>query len=158
MRLCFLFLLVTITFSCASRDINYDRNKLLNRYSESYKTFVDNQEVDLEYLYLNKNNIHQVVLNKKSKHLNIYQNKPTKFFEIKNLNLDSLSSGRRGWNKNKIALIVINGIPLTEEDIEKTKIDTNAIESLNIISQQKLNETTTWCRGFDGDVLIINTK
>jgi len=155
----FLFLLIlTFIFGCATRNIKYDRNKILKKYSSEYKMFVDNEKMDLETVFLDKDNIENIQIDKRTKELKITQLKRTELFEMKNLNLDSLSAGRRGWNKNKISLIVIDGIPLIDSLKENTKIDLNAIEHFEIITQEKLNKNTTWYRGFDGDVLIIKTK
>ena len=158
MRIFLLLLMLTFTFGCATRNIKYDRNKILKKYSSEYKMFVDNEKMDLETVFLDKDNIDNIRINKRTKELKITQLKTTELFEMKNLNLDSLSAGRRGWNKKKISLIVIDGIPLIDSLKEKTKIDLNAIKLLEIITQEKLNKNTTWCRGFDGDVLIIKTK
>ena len=158
MRIFLLLLILTLTFGCATRNIKYDRNKILKKYSTEYKMFVDNEKTDLETVFLDKDNIENIRIDKRTKELKITQLKRNELFEIKNLNLDSLSAGRRGWNKNKISLIVIDGIPLIDSLKESTKIDLNAIEHLEIITQEKLNKNTTWCRGFDGDVLIIKTK
>jgi len=158
MRIYLILFLLIFTFGCATRHIKYDRNKISKKYSKNYTTFVDNKKMALETVYLDKNNIKDVIINRKLKELKITQFKRTKLFEIKNLNLDSLSAGRRGWKKNKIALIVIDGIPIIDSLKEKTKIDINTIEHLEIIPQDKMNKGTTWCRGFNGDVLIIKTK
>lgn len=158
MRIFLLLLILTLTFGCATRNIKYDRNKILKKYSAEYKMFLDGNKTDLETVFLDKDNIENIQIDKRTKELKINQLKSTELFEMKNLNLDSLSAGRRGWDKKKISLIVIDGIPLIDSLKEKTKIDLNAIEHLEIITQEKLNKNTTWCRGFDGDVLIIKTK
>ena len=158
MRIFLLLLILTWSFGCATRNIKYDRNKILKKYSAEYKMFLDGNKTDLETVFLDKDNIENIRIDKRTKELKINQLKSTELFEMKNLNLDSLSAGRRGWDKKKISLIVIDGIPLIDSLKEKTKIDLNAIEHLEIITQEKLNKNTTWCRGFDGDVLIIKTK
>ncbi len=61
--------------------------------------FVDNENMDLETVFLDKHNIENIRINKRAKELKITQIKPTELFEMKNLNLDSLSAGRRGWDK-----------------------------------------------------------
>ena len=151
-----LFLLI-FTLSCSTRNIKYDRDKLLGKYSEDYKMFVDNQTIDLEYIYLDKDNIENVQIDKNSYELKITQLRSTELFEMKNLNLDSLSVGRRGLDKKIIDLIVIDGIPLSDSLKDKLKIDPNAIKSLTILSQEKINNMNL-CRGYNGDVLLITTK
>jgi hypothetical protein len=113
--------------------------------------------MDLETLFLDKDNIENIRINKRTQELKITQLKLTKLFEMKNLNLDSLSSGQRNWDKKKIELVIIDGIPLTDSLLEKTKIHPNAIKSFNILSQEMMQKTN-FCRIYDGNVLIITTK
>ena len=119
--------------------------------------FVDSEKTDLETVFLDKDNIENIRIDKRTKELKITQLKRNELFEIKNLNLDSLSDGQRGWNKKKIELVIINGIPLTDSLLEKTKIDPNAIKSLNILSQEMM-EKTNFCRVYNGSLILITTK
>lgn len=148
----FLFLLIlTLTFGCATRNIKYDRNKILEKYSTDYKLFVDNEKVDLETLFLNKDNIENVRIDKRTRELKITQLNPTELCAIKNFKLDSLFPDRT------IDLLIIDGIPMTDNLKEKTKIDLNAINSISIIAQEKMNNST-FGRRYDGDLLLITTK
>jgi len=154
--LLFLFLLI-FTFGCATRNIKYDRNKILKKYSTEYKIFVDNQKIDLENIYLDKDNIKNVRIDKRTKELKITQLKLTELFEIKNLKLDSLFPNRNITTERKIDLIIIDGIPLNDSLKEKTKIDLNAIKSILILTQEKMNNSI-FCKRQDGDLLLITTK
>ncbi|MNK30234.1 hypothetical protein D3C87_486500 [compost metagenome] len=152
----FLFFLVFIN-GCSTRTISYDREKILKKYSTDYKIFVDDENLDLSTVYLDKNNIKTVLIDKKKKELKINQISKVDLFDLKNLNLDSLSSGRRGWDKKKIVLLIINGKVIPDSLKIKTKLDPNAIKSFEIISEEKLNNLT-FCRRIDGDFLVIKTK
>jgi hypothetical protein len=156
MRLFLLLLILTLTFGCATRNIKYDRNKILKKYSTEYKMFVDNEKLDLEIVFLDKDNIESVQIDKRAKELKITQLKPTKLFKVKNLNLDSLSTGPKDLNKRKINLIVIDGVPLTDSLINNTQIDLNSIKEISILTEVKTKLFR--CNGYDGDVLLINTK
>lgn len=90
----FLIFLIFIS-GCSTRSIKYDREKILKKYSIDYKILIDNETSDLSTIYLDKNNIKTVQLDKKNKQLKINQINKVDLFELKNLNLDSLSSGRR---------------------------------------------------------------
>ena len=157
MRIFLILLMLTLTFGCATRNIKYDRNKILKKYSAEYIMFVDNEKTDLETVFLDKDNIENIRIDKRTKELRITQLKPTELFEMKDWNLDSLSAGRRGWDKKEIELIIIDGIPMTDSLKQKIKIDPNAIKSIAILSQEKMNNMTL-CRGYDGDVILITTK
>lgn len=93
MRILLLLLILAFTFGCATRNIKYDRNKILKKYSAEYKMFVDNVKMDLETVFLDKDNIKNVRIDKQTRELRITQLKPTELFELGNLNLDSLSTG-----------------------------------------------------------------
>ena len=158
MRIFLLLFLLTFTFSCATRNIKYDRNKILKKYSADYKTFVDNQNMNLENVYLDKDNIENIRIDKKAKELKITQFKRTELFKLNNLNLDSLSSDRRGWNKNEIGLIIIDGVPLTKEIQSKTLIDWNSVKNFRILRGEDLKKKGTTIFRTDRDYLIITTK
>ena len=150
-------LILTFTLGCATRNIKFDRIKILKKYSTDYEMFVDNEKINLETVFLDKDNIENVRIDKRTSELNIHQIKPTEFFEFKNLNLDSLSSGQRGWNKKKIDLIIVDGIPLTDSLKNRAKIDPNAIKSLHIISEEMMKKANLY-RIYDGNILVITTK
>jgi len=157
MRIFLLLLLLTLTLGCATHNIKYDRNKILKKYSAEYKMFVDNKNMNLETVFLDKDNIGNIRIDKRTKELKITQFKPVELFALNDWNLDSLSAGRRGWNKKKIELIIIDGIPMTDSLKEKIKIDPNAIKSIGIVSQEKMNRLNL-CRQYNGDVILITTK
>lgn len=69
------------------------------------------------------------------------------------INLDSLSNGRGDWDKMKIDLIVINGIPVTDSLIDKIKIDPNSIKSVQIVTENNHNTRMSGRR-----LLLIATK
>jgi hypothetical protein len=152
-----LILLILIHFGCSTYEVKYNRNEIVKKYSAKYKTFIDNENLDLEAHFLDRDNIKKVVVNKKTKELKITQINKVVFFELKNLNLDSLSSGRRGWNKKKIDLIIIDGIPLSDSLKSIVKIDPNAIKSLEFLSKEKL-VNNSFCKEINGDLLVITTK
>ncbi|WP_271407475.1 hypothetical protein [Tenacibaculum soleae] len=118
---------------------------------------MDNEKTDLETVFLDKDNIESIRIDKRTKELKINQLKRTELFQMNKLNLDSLSAGQRGWNKKKIELIVIDGIPITDTLLEKTKIDPNAIKSFNILTQEMMQKTNL-CRAYNGSVILITTK
>ena len=157
MRIFLLLFLLIFSFSCATGNIKYDRNRILKKYSADYKMFVDNKKIDLETVFLDKENIENIRIDKRTKELKIVQFKPTELFAIKNFKLDSLFPDRKIEAKRKIDLIIIDGIPMTDSLKEKTKIDLNAINSISIITQEEMNNTT-FGRRYDGDLLLITTK
>jgi len=153
-----LFLSISF-FSCATGSLKYNRNKILEKYSKEYEIFVDNEKTNLEVFFLDKDNIKNIRINKRKKEIKITQHKTTKLLELKNINLDSLYTEKRGSNKRKIELIVIDGIPLDESLNEKIKIDPNSIESFEIITKEEMNNPASmFCRAYNGDVLLIMIK
>ncbi len=151
MRIILLFFLLFFALGCATRNIKYDRNKILKKYSRDYSIFVDNQKINLNKIYLDKNNIENVQLDKRNKNLNIEQIKSIKLVEVKQMYLDSINSKNRILDKNEIEiLVVIDGMPV----IDNVKIDANSIKSFTILSPEKMNNLNL-CRPFHGVITII---
>uniref|UniRef100_UPI00057153D5 hypothetical protein n=2 Tax=Empedobacter TaxID=59734 RepID=UPI00057153D5 len=100
-----------------------------------------------------KDNIKNITVNKKSKDLNITLKKINELFKLSDINIYN----RRGWDKKKIDLIVIDGMPISDSLKNFIKIDANAIKSINIVPKNKMNNQT-FGRQFNGDLLVITTK
>lgn len=151
MRFFLLFIMLFSTLGCITQKISYNRDKIIDKYSNNYKIIVDNKTVDFKTTYLDKNNIKDIVLNKSSHEIKINQIKNVELFELKNLNLDNLSQYK------EIGSIIINGNLMNDSLKDKIKIDPNAIKSLTILNYDKLN-SLLFCRTFDKSFLIITTK
>ena len=157
MRLFLLLLLMLLTLGCATRSIKYSRAKILKKYSADYQIYVDHKAMDLETVFLDKDNIENILVDKRTRALKITQFKPVELMELKNLNLDSIPTEQKYWNKKKIDLIIIDGIPLNDSLKEKIKIDPNAIKSFHILSEEAMKKTNL-CRVYDGSIIVIRTK
>ena len=156
MRIFLLLLILTLTFGCATRNIKYDRNKILKKYASEFDIILDSEKVNLENLYLDKDNIKATSIDRKEKTVTIDQLKKPELITLNNIYLDSLSKGRRGWNKKEIGFIIIDGILLNDKTIAEIKLDPNAIKVFRI----KKGEDSKDSRIFrmDKDYLIITTK
>ena len=130
----------------------------MNKFSSEYKVLIDSQQFEFSNVFLDKDNIKSVRIDKQEKVINITQISQNKLFELKDFKLDSLFPHRRIEAKRKIGLIVIDGIVVYDSLKAKTKIDLNAIESLQVITQENLDKNVTWCKGVEGDVLLLKTK
>ncbi len=153
----FLFLILLLTYGCSVRNINYDREKIIKKYASNFDILVDSKKVDFKNLYLDLENIREIRLDRKNKTLGITQIRASKLVKLSEINLDSLNKGRGGWKKTKIGLIVINGIPLTDEHIEKTLIDLNSIKDFRVLKGKDLEKNGSTIFRLDRDYLIIIT-
>ena len=156
MRIFLLLFLLIFTLGCATRNINYDRNKILKKYASDFNIILDSEKINLENLYLHKENIKNTTVDKKEKTVTIDQFKKTELISLGEIYLDSLSKNRGGWKKKEIGFIIIDGVPLDVQNLEVIKIDPNAIKDFRI---QK-GEDSKGNRFFrmDRDYLIITTK
>jgi hypothetical protein len=154
MKIILTLIILILSIGCATRNIEYDRNKILKKYSSDYNIFVDNQEIDFENIYLNKYNIAYVKIDNQNKKVNIKQLKTVELIEVKKIYLDNINKLHEYTDEKKLELlIVINGLPLKDSCF---KIDPKAILSLRILSQNELNNIYGE-RPFDGGI-IITTK
>lgn len=153
MKIILTLILMILSIGCATRNIAYDRNKILKKYSSDYNIFVDNQKIDFENIYLNKYNIDYVKLDKQNKKVNIKQLRTVELIEVERIYLDSLKKIIEYTHQKKLELlIVVNGIPLGDS----FKIDPETILNIRILSQNELNNIYGE-RPFDGGI-IITTK
>lgn len=153
MRIIQIIFLLFLALGCATRNITYNRNKIIKKYSSDYNILLDNKKINLNKIYLDKNNIENIRLDKRNKILNINQLKSIKLVEVKQMYLDSISEENKVLNKDEVELlVVIDGMPV----IDDAKIDTNSIKSFTILSQEKMSNITI-CRPLHG-VVIITTK
>ena len=86
-KILFSIILAFTFYNCSSYKINYNRDKIINKYSDNYIVLLDNEKIQLENIYLDKDNIKNIIVDKKSKVINISQNKINELFELKNINL-----------------------------------------------------------------------
>jgi hypothetical protein len=91
MKIILTLIILILSIGCATRNIEYDRNKILKKYSNDYNIFVDNQEIDFEKIYLNKYNIAYVKIDNQNKKVNIKQLKTVELIEVKKIYLDSIN-------------------------------------------------------------------
>ncbi len=143
--------------SCATRNIEYDRYKILKKYSKAYKILLDNQEINLETVIIDKNNIKNVRIDKRKQEVSISQFKPGEFVKLNDLILDSLIAGQKKIEKNKTMLVVIDGVPQIDSLIERTKIDLNSIKQFEILTKEELGKNEIFCRPVKY-LLIIKTE
>ena len=156
MKIFTFILLLTLVLSCKTRDIKYNRERILKKYSSNYVSLLDNEKIDLKTIYLDKNNIKKVQIDKRKKELKISQLKYSELLAINNLNIDSLNLGITYLNDRNIELLIINKT-VVFDSVKNIRIEPNAIKSINIISAEKMNNMT-FCKSYEGDVLVINTK
>ena len=110
MKLIFPFIFIILIFSCKTNNIHYNRDKILKKYSKEYSIFINNEITDFEKNYLDRDNIENITINKKSKKLNITLKKINELFKLSDINIDN----RRGWDKKKIDLIIIDGRSISD--------------------------------------------
>ncbi len=156
MRIFLFLLLLTLTFGCATRNIKYDRNKILKKYATEFDIILDSEKVNLENLYLDKDNIKVTSIDRRAKTVIIEQLKKPELITLNNIYLDSLSKGRIGWNKKEIGFIIIDGILLTDKTTEEIKLDPNAIKDFRIQKGEDSKDSRIF--RMDRDYLIITTK
>ena len=130
----------------SSNNFFNNQNELLHYiYDFEFKKIHQNKIRSNEYInyFLKKNNQQVNISNYiKIRELNYLNNKNyIKFLKKLLCNVKSISLKKTFLSKTiKIELVIINGIPLTDSLLEKTKIDPNAIKSLNILIVQSITE------------------
>ena len=104
MKIILTLIILILSIGCATRNIEYDRNKILKKYSSDYNIFVDNQEIDFENIYLNKYNIAYVKIDNQNKKVNIKQLKTVELIEVKKIYLDNINKLHEYTDEKKLEL------------------------------------------------------
>ena len=141
--------------SCATRNIKYDRNKILKKTFADYKTFLDNEEIYFPMVFFDKGNIENIKINKRDKILNIKRLIPKELFKIKDLSIDSLYHIRKDWDK--INLVIIDGLLIHGRLKEDIRINPNAIKHIELTNDKEMHKLNL-CNHYSGNVLLITTK
>ncbi len=156
MKPAFLLFLLTLASGCAIQNIKYDRDKILRKYSDTYTTFIDQNKEDFKSVYLDRDNIESIQIDRKKKALKITQIKQVDLLEIRQVNWDSINGTKESERKGRIDMVVVNAVILTIDDRNKPKIDLNAILAMKIMQQEE--SKMVGCNRGDGRILLIITK
>lgn len=133
---------------------------MIKKYEDEYEIFIGDQLIDLNNIYLNKDNIERVELKKPLKKIKISQIKKSKFTRIDELELtiDSLYVNSDTIDKHEISVVIIDGIVISDSLKKLTKIETNAIKNLSIIKYNSKLNSTLFCRRPKGEILVVEIK
>jgi hypothetical protein len=82
------FILLISSFGCATKNINYDRYKIIEKYKTDYKYYLNDEDIAFENVFLNKDNIESIIVDKRSKTIVIHQKYKSRIFTLKELDLD----------------------------------------------------------------------
>ena len=151
-----LILTLILTFSCGIRNSNYDREKIIKKYSSEYDIYVDSEKVKFENLYLAKDNIEKTIIDRKAKRIQINQTKTPEYITLNKIYLDSLSNSQKDWSKKEIGFIIINGILLNDKTMGDIILDPNSIKDFRIQKGEDSKDSRIF--RIDRDYLIITTK
>ncbi|WP_298763987.1 hypothetical protein [uncultured Polaribacter sp.] len=156
MRIYLLLFALLFMFSCASRNIKYTRDKVLEKTYKDYHVFLNNQKVPFfPLLFLDKENIKNTRINKRDKTVKIEQLKKVELLNFKDLNLDSLAVLPLKWKE--LNLIIIDNFLMHADFKEKIKIEPSAIKNIKYITHDKMH-TLNLCGHYHGNVLKVEIK
>lgn len=141
----FILLLIGLT-SCVTTQIRYNQTYIAKKSRKGYQVTLDNQLVDYSNIFLDKDNIASVELNRKTKFIHITQHQPHNL-----MTLDSFQVGT--ITIEDIGVVVIDGL-LYEK--EKIKIDQNVIKAIQVLKWTP-ETASIMCRNPE-PVLLITTK
>ena len=151
-----LWILLLVIYSCSTNIINYDRAKIIRKQNAEYSVYLNDNKIDINNVYLDKNNIKNVEINRKKKSITINQQQKRKLVKLKNINFNKFIKDSAYRKENKNILVVINGVPLQDSMVEKTKLEMNSIKSIKYIPANE--QETISCEPQNKDILIIITE
>lgn len=144
------FILLITCFGCATKNINYDRNNIIEKYKDDYRFFLNDEEIVFENVFLNKNNIDQIIVDKRSKIVVIRQKYKSQFFKLKefNLNLFVNDSFKLDDINCQNCALVIDGFLFPIEKLNEIYFSEKIIKEINFLKNAS----------YDKAVLLIITN
>jgi len=140
LKISFFLLTITILSGCRTQSFSNTKDKIQRNFS-NYEIFLNSEKIDIDTIYLDKNNIKSTKINKLEKTIHFTQKKKdVEYFSPQN-----------SFQDEKFENVIINGKILSELRIKK--IEVGAIKSINILRQH--SEIYNPIRG---NTLIITLK
>lgn len=140
-----LLLMVTIS-SCSVVKMKYNRDKILDRYTNGYKIYLDSTLIDLENYYLDSDNIKSIIRDKTKHAIYIQRDSIVKFYDLKEFFQNAKSE----------RLFIFNGVPIETERVMNMKVSPKAIIELTLLRNDTLNSVFS-CRT-NKEVLLFSVK
>lgn len=139
-------ILVILLSSCATIKMSYNRDRILNKYSEGFQIYLDSSLIDLENYYLDSDNIKSIVRDKKKDAIYIDRDSMIEFLDFKEFFNES----------EKERLVIINGVPLDPEIGKNMKVSPKALIEVTVLKNDTINSVFT-CRT-NKDILLFRIK
>lgn len=136
-------LLLTICFGCSTKNINYDRNKIIEKYNTDYKFFLNDEEIVFKNFFLNKNNINRIIVDKKSKTVNIHQKYKSNLYKLNEYNLNRFINEFFELNDLNCqnCFLFIDGFPSSVNRITELSFEENTIKNIVHLKETNLDKT-----------------
>lgn len=153
MRILFAFFALVIITSCISSKIKYSEKKIYKLEENGYSVHYSNENIKFKNILLDRKNIKSVNKDRTEKTLNILSKDLHPNFITGEILYNQI---KKEANQN-FDLIVINGIPFSEQDLKFLKIEKSIYKDYIILPPEKLNSTIA-CRQWQNGFLILNLK
>ncbi|RBA29572.1 hypothetical protein [Flavobacterium tibetense] len=152
MKILLVLLFLNITLSCATKNIRYNHINIIEKYSSNYIIYVDDKKIDFENVYLDKDNIEYVKIDKQNKTLHIKQLKTIELIEVSRLYIDRVMKTNENHDVNQLEiLVVVNGLPRKKNFL----IDPKTITSIKILSKNDIHNMIYGEKSFDGGIVVV---
>tara|TARA_R110002072_G_scaffold301851_3_gene482617 strand:+ start:1991 stop:2449 length:459 start_codon:yes stop_codon:yes gene_type:complete len=145
-----IFILMSF-LGCATNIIKYDRYKIEKRYVDNFNIRLDSIKINFQNYFLDKENIKSIVVDRKQKTIWIDRVHLKKIKTFSELELDTLEA----WTSNELTLTIINGIPYTQDMLNKLMFENQSIKWTKLISNSELLNNCFFNR--KRNILVITT-
>ncbi len=122
-------IIILISSSCSTIQINYHRDRILKKYSDDYKIYLDSSLIELKNYYLDRNNVKSVVRDKSKKAIYIDRDSMIEFLEFKEYFLE-IKNDR---------MVILNGIPVESEKGKNLKVSPKSLMEITVLKNDSIN-------------------
>ena len=140
-KLLFIIFVLTSLNSCRTESFLHTQEKIKRLYN-NYQIYLNGEKIDVDTVYLDRNNIKTTEINKSAKTINFIQKKK---------DVEYFSPQKFVYKNDEFKDIIINGQIASELKIRKVEI--GAIKDISILREKSKIYTP-----IKGDFLIIKLK
>lgn len=142
LKITFWLLIITLLGGCRTQSFSYTKDKIQRNFS-NYEIFLNSKKIDIDTVYLDKDNIKSIKVDKQENTIKITQ---------KNSNVEYFSP--QNAFQGEFESVIING--QLAEELKIQRIEVGAIKSLEILADEKARLFNHKIRG--KGFLIITLK
>ena len=149
----FYILIILILSSCATKSIEFNRQKFLKLEKDGYSITFDSEKINFDNFYINKEKINSVTKQNRKKTVSIISSGKSRMITGNDLESQII-------NDTKIPefeLLIIDGKMYGKNEVKNILIDLNSVKTVTIIKKEDIQNSIPH-RILKNDLVVLMTE